>query len=312
MESKTTAAVFPGQGTQRPGMGKDFYDNIPASRLIYEEASEAVGWDVAALCFGDDDRMNLTEYAQPCILATEMAMFRGLQDMYGFTADYFGGHSLGEYTALVAAGAMPLSDALKIVNARGRLMQQASPPGVGAMAAVITENLDADVIREILEGLPMDVANINSSDQVVISGRADILDIASDRLRQAADPEKPLRIVPLNVSAPFHSRFMGTIREAFRDILDSVAAKLNPDKAEQVTSNFSGLFHSGNTSHIIEALVSQISNSVKWRDNMQALAGKAQLIYEIGPNRPLRNFFMSIGITCRSITTLSSAKREFA
>ena len=312
MNSEKTAVVFPGQGAQRSGMGKDFYENIKESRQTYEKASQTLGWDVADLCFGDDEKINLTEYAQPCILTTEIAMFEGLKSLYGFTPDYFGGHSLGEYTALVAADAMPFSEALKTVQIRGQLMQQATPPGTGGMAAVIFQNLDVDLIHKILEGLPLDVANINSADQVVISGQADSIEIAGDRLKQLTNSDQSLRFVPLNVSAPFHSRFMLSIRDTFRDVLNSVSAKLNPDNAGKVTSNYTGCFHSGNTANIIEGLVSQISNSVNWRDNMKALAGKAQKIYEIGPNRPLRNFFSSIGITCQSITTFSSAKRTFA
>lgn len=223
MTNEKTALVFPGQGTQRTGMGRDFYDNIPASRDTFEEASQALGCDVASLCFEDDYRLNLTEYAQPCILTTEIAMFRGLQSLYGFEPDFFGGHSLGEYTALVAANVIPFSDALKTVRARGRLMQQASPPRTGCMAAVIAENLDIDDIRHTLEGLSLDVANINSSGQVVISGRADSMDIAQIRLEQAAKNNQPIRFVPLNVSAPFHSRFMLGIRDAFRDVLESIA-----------------------------------------------------------------------------------------
>ncbi len=312
MNKEITAVVFPGQGTQRSGMGKDFYDNIKKSRETYEEASETLGWDVADLCFGNDQKINLTEFTQPCILTTEIAMFEGLKSLYGFTSDFFGGHSLGEYTALVAADVMPFSEALRTVQIRGQLMQQATPPGTGGMAAVIAQNLDVDMIRKTLEGLPMDVANINSTDQIVISGQADSIDMAGDLLKQTVNSNQSMRFVPLNVSAPFHSRFMLSIRDAFRDVLNSVSAKLNPDNASKVTSNYTGRFHSGDTANIIEELVAQINNSVNWWDNMKALSGKAQKIYEIGPNRPLRNFFSSIGITCQSITTFSAAKRAFA
>jgi len=136
-EKKLTVAVFPGQGSQRPGMGKDFYEAMPVSRRTFEEASDALGWDVAALCFGDDARLNLTEYTQPCIVTTEVAMLRGLAEKFGFRADCFGGHSLGEFTALTAAGVMPFADTVQIVRMRGRLMQDAVPVGVVSMAAVI-------------------------------------------------------------------------------------------------------------------------------------------------------------------------------
>jgi len=312
MNQEKTAVVFPGQGTQRPGMGKDFHDNVKKSRETYEEASDSLGWDVAELCFGDDEKINLTEYAQPCILATEIAMYRGLQFLYGFEPQYFGGHSLGEYTALVAAEAMPFADALKTVQARGQLMQKATPPGIGSMAAVIGKDLDADMVRKSLKGLPMDVANINSADQIVISGQADSMDIVEKRLMQAADNGNDLRFVPLNVSAPFHSRFMDTIKDRFTDILNSISVKLNSDNAGRVTSNFTGSFHSGNVANLIEKLVAQISNSVNWRENMAILAEKTHEIYEIGPNRPLRNFFRSMEVKCHSITTFSAAQRAFA
>ncbi|MFP4193596.1 MAG: ACP S-malonyltransferase [Desulfosalsimonas sp.] len=313
MKEKTkTAVVFPGQGSQRSGMGKDFYENAEVSRRTFEEASDILGWDVAAMCFSEDERMNLTEYAQPCILTTEIAMMRAMEELYGFAPDYFGGHSLGEYTALVAAGALPFADALKTVETRGHLMQQASPPGQGAMAAVISKNLDMGKIREILNDLPIDVANINSTDQVVISGRADSMDMARQRISLAVGDEQNMRFVPLNVSAPFHSRFMNTVREKFREVLSVIAARLNEGKAQRVTSNYTGRFHDPAKSRVIEALVAQLSGSVKWRDNMSALAEKSQKIYEIGPNRPLKNFFRSLDVNCRSITTFSAAAREFS
>jgi [acyl-carrier-protein] S-malonyltransferase/trans-AT polyketide synthase/acyltransferase/oxidoreductase domain-containing protein len=312
MNQESVAVVFPGQGTQRHGMGKDFFEAVDISRRTYEEASDALGWDVADLCFGDNERLNLTEYAQPCILATEIAMFRGIQSLYGFAPRYFGGHSLGEYTALVAANAMPFADALKTVHTRGQLMQQANPPGVGAMAAVIGQNLDADLIKSSIQGLPVDVANINSADQVVISGQSDAMGTVEKRLQAATGNDASFRFVPLNVSAPFHSRFMVGIREAFREVLSKVSERINPEKASLVTSNFTGGFHEGGRFRIIEELVAQISNSVRWRENMQVLADKATIIYEIGPNRPLRNFFTSMGVTCQSVTSLSAAARVFA
>jgi len=312
MSQESAAVVFPGQGTQRHGMGKDFFEAVDVSRRTFEEASDALGWDVADLCFGNDEKINLTEFAQPCILATEIAMFRGIQSLYGFAPRYFGGHSLGEYTALVAANAMLFSDALKTVHARGQLMQQANPPGAGAMAAVISQNLDEDLIKNSIQDLPIDVANINSAEQVVISGQADAMETVEKRLQAATGNDASLRFVPLNVSAPFHSRFMTGIKDTFREVLQKMADRLNPEKASMVTSNFTGGFHGASRFKIIEGLVAQISNSVRWRENMQVLADKAAIIYEIGPNRPLRNFFTSMGVTCQSVTSLSAAGRVFA
>ena len=150
MSNGRTAIVFPGQGSQRQGMGKDFYESIPECRRIYEEASDALGWDVAALCFGEDEKLNLTAYAQPSIVVTEIAMLKAIMEKYGITPDVFGGHSLGEYTALVAAGVLPLETVIRIVHIRGRLMQEAVPVGQGAMAAVIRKDLNARMIRELL------------------------------------------------------------------------------------------------------------------------------------------------------------------
>jgi len=309
---KNIAVVFPGQGSQRPGMGKDFYEQIPVCRKTYEEAADALSWDVSAMCFGEDEKLNLTEYTQPCIVTTEIAMLRGLSKRYGFASEYFGGHSLGEFTALVAAGVMPLAETLKIVQARGKLMQDAVPLGVGGMAAIISEDIDIDALKKLMKDLPADVANINSANQVVVSGELSALPEIEKRLAQTLPSEKPFRFIHLNVSAPFHSRLMKSIENRFADTLEKFGKNLNPQNASKVTSNFTGSFHSDDISGIREKLVNQISNTVQWRGNMQSLAAKAAEIYEIGPARPLREFFKTIGVTCQSITGLAAAEKSFS
>jgi [acyl-carrier-protein] S-malonyltransferase len=305
------AVVFPGQGSQRPGMGKDFYDQISVSRETYEEASEALGWDVASLCFGEDERLNLTEYTQPCIVTTEVAMMRGLKSLYDFSPLYFGGHSLGEFAAMVAADVLPLNDTVRIVHTRGRLMQEVTPVGVGAMSAVIGEKLNIPLILETLTGLPIDVANVNSAKQVVISGEAKYMAEAESRLTEVLGKDQSVRFVQLNVSAPFHSRFMSPIEESFTETLRRFEAGMASEKATGVTSNFTGGFHADDKDEIIHNLVSQLSNTVKWMDNMSELSSQAEKIYEVGPGRPLRAFFQSMDVDCSSITALSAAERLF-
>jgi [acyl-carrier-protein] S-malonyltransferase/trans-AT polyketide synthase/acyltransferase/oxidoreductase domain-containing protein len=293
-------------------MGKDFYEQIPVCRKTYEEAADALSWDVSAMCFGEEEKLNLTEYTQPCIVTTEIAMLRGLSKRYGFASEYFGGHSLGEFTALVAAGVMPLAETLKIVQTRGKLMQDAVPLGVGGMAAIISEDIDIDALKKLMKDLPADVANINSANQVVVSGELSALPEIEKRLAQTLPSEKPFRFIHLNVSAPFHSRLMKSIENRFADTLEKFGKNLNPQNASKVTSNFTGSFHSDDISGIREKLVNQISNTVQWRGNMQSLAAKAAEIYEIGPARPLREFFKTIGVTCQSITGLAAAEKSFS
>ncbi|MHB8136939.1 MAG: ACP S-malonyltransferase [Smithellaceae bacterium] len=310
-EMKDTVVVFPGQGSQRQGMGKDFYDQIPVCRQTYEEASDALGLDIASICFNEDDRLNLTEYTQPSIVTTEMAMLRGLAERYGLKAGYFGGHSLGEFTALVAAGVMPFADTVQIVRMRGRLMQEAVPVGVGSMAAVISEDINVPALKAMLADLPIDVANINSANQVVISGAAAALPEVENRCKGLFPAPQTYRFVQLNVSAPFHSRFMKKIEEPFAETLKKFSQSFNVQNAARVTSNYSGSFHIASADGVMNNLVSQLSNSVLWRENMQALAALATGVYEIGPGRPLRDFFRTIGVACQSVTGLGTAEKIF-
>ena len=301
-----TTVVFPGQGSQRPGMGRDFDGRFDASRRVYDEASEALALDMRRLCFAPDSRLALTEYVQPAILATEIAMLRGLAEAFGMTAQRFGGHSLGEYTGLVAAGVIPLGDAVRIVRERGRLMQEAVPVGRGRMVAVIGQSLDGSVIERALEGLTVTVANDNSPDQVVLSGLGDDVRAAERRLAEGAAGAF-LRLVPLDVSAPFHSPLMAPIEPAFAAVLAS--ARWDTTNAPRVTSNLTGGFHDRDLAALRQRLVRQISGTVRWRNNMLALTDRPTRVLEIGPGRPLRGFFKAIGVSVESITDIRSAER---
>jgi len=307
------AVVFPGQGTQRPGMGKDFFDQLSVSRETYEEASDALGWDIAALCFADNaDELNLTAFCQPCILTTEIAMIRALAERYGFSPSFYGGHSLGEFTALVAADALPLSEAVRIVHRRGQLMQDAITPGVGTMAAVISDNLDSETLSRQLDELPIDLANINSIHQIVISGLADAMPEAAEKVKEMFAEGQAFRFVPLNVRTPFHSRFMRPAEMQFEEVLRAVGKNLKPHNADgRVTSNYTGGFHNDREDDIIANLVHQVSNAVHWKDNMKHIVSRTDIIYEVGPGRPLRDFFKTVDANCVSISSLKSAERIF-
>ena len=305
----STVVVFPGQGSQRAGMARDFHDEFPVARAVFEEASEALGWDVGALCFEEDERLNLTEFTQPAIVTAEIAMMRVLVEELGLEASHFGGHSLGEYTALVAAGAMPLSVAAKIVRRRGALMQQAVPAGQGAMAAVIAPDIANRDLSEVTAGLEVDVANRNAVDQVVLSGATDGVAKASARVA-ALLADVAHKIVPLNVSAPFHSRMMRGIEPEFRAVLNDASGDIDASRCGVVSSNFTGGFHEPNLEALLDGLTRQVSGTVDWIANMDALASVADRILEVGPNRPLRGFFKKSGHDVASIISVRAARKE--
>ncbi len=307
-----TAVVFPGQGAQRAGMARDFHERFAVSREAFATASEAIGLDVAALCFEEDERLDRTEFTQPAILTAEIAMMRGLAEL-GLAATWFGGHSLGEYTALVAAGAMPLDVAVRVVRRRGALMQTAVPLGEGTMVAVIGDGIARVELRAALAGLEVDVANKNSAGQIVLSGATAQMDEACARVREAtAAAGITVELVPLTVSAPFHSRRMRAIEPAFRAVLDEVAPHIDAARATQVTSNLTGGFHTGTLDALLDALTRQVSGAVDWIANMDAIARAAETIYEVGPNRPLRGFFKSTGREITSIVSLKAGEKALA
>jgi [acyl-carrier-protein] S-malonyltransferase len=307
----TIAIVFPGQGSQRAGMALDFYERFAASRHVFAEASDALGLDISALCFNEDPRLDLTEFTQPAILTTEIAMLRALQGEFGLAATVFGGHSLGEYTALCAAGAIPLDVAVRLVRRRGALMQAAVPPGDGAMVAVRGTGVAFLDFAASLDAIGVDVANVNSPDQVVLSGPASSMDRACAMVAELASG-LVLDLVPLLVSAPFHSRRMRVVESDFRVALAEVAPSFDAVRAAVVPSNLRGGFHTGELDALLDALERQISGRVDWMANMRALVTRADRIIEVGPGRPLRGFFKSMGVEIASIVSCKTAERAIA
>ncbi len=303
------AVVFPGQGAQRPGMALDFVEQFDVSKQVFDQANQALPFDIVDLIQSEEEKLNLTEYTQPCILTAEMAMFVALKKYFGYQPQYFAGHSLGEYTALVAVGAMPLEVAVKLVHLRGQLMQKAVPAGEGSMAAIINDGLAVDEIRSLCDSFEVDVANDNSPTQVVASGRKE----GVDQVIVALEPEVEagMRVVPLVVSAPFHSRYMAVIEDQFKQALNEVRGELDAPKATKVISNFLGNFHTGDTDDLIDALTRQISGTVRWRDNMKMLIDVADEIVEVGPNRPLRGFFKAMDSNIKAVIDVRSANKAF-
>jgi len=282
MSNGRTAIVFPGQGSQRQGMGKDFYESIPECRRIYEEASDALGWDVAALCFGEDEKLNLTAYAQPSIVVTEIAMLKAIMEKYGITPDVFGGHSLGEYTALVAAGAIAFEDALPLVRFRAQVMQEAVPPGAGAMAAIL--GADDDVVRaacaEAAQGDVVEPVNFNAPGQVVIAGSA----AAVDRAIDAVKARGAKRAVKLPVSAPFHSSLLAPAAARLREKLATVPVA---SPRIPVIHNYDVATHQS-PDEIRAVLVAQADHPVRWVETIRAIGARgATLVAESGPGKVL-------------------------
>ena len=301
------AVVFPGQGAQRLGMGQDFKAQFPEAAAVFSEAASVLGFDVAQICAEDEERLGQTEYTQPCILATEIAMYRVLQAHYGLAPQFFAGHSLGEYTALVAAGVMPFEVALRLVHVRGRLMQ--STTAEGCMVALIMEALPVDTVAQVAHAHNIDVANDNSAHQVVLSGQRSDMDVVVAQLEQQFGDV--MRKVSLPVSAPFHSRYMRSIEADFRSELMQCQNDYAAEHMPKVVSNFLGGFYKADVEMLIDALTQQLSGSVQWRANMAALVEQTDRIIEVGPNRPLRGFFKTIGVDIAALINVRMLTKVF-
>ena len=290
--------MFPGQGSQYTGMGKEFYDSIPVCKEVYDLAGEASGLDVAKLCFEENEQLNITEYTQIAMLATEVAIYAALKEK-GFTPDVTAGLSLGEYAALVASGVMSMKDAFAVVRKRGIYMQNAVPVG-GAMSAVL--GMDVEAIEKICsetEGA-VSVANYNCPGQIVITGEKTAVDAAAASLKEAG----ARRVVPLNVSGPFHSPMLAHAGEQLGEALENV----------EISENFIPYVANVTADYVTKAeevkplLTKQVASSVRWQQTIERLiADGADTFVEIGPGKTLSGFMRKIN---RNVTVYNIDKME--
>lgn len=299
----TIAYIFPGQGSQHPGMGKDLADNFPAARRVFEEADEALSFGISRLCFeGPSEALQLTENTQPAILSVSVAGLRAME-AEGFPQPvYVAGHSLGEYSALVAAGALSLADAARTVRARGRYMQEAVPPGQGAMAAVIGAELAQieKICREASQGQVCAPANINSPNQVVIAGNTEAIDRAIELLKEKGAK----RVVKLNVSAPFHCALMMPAQERLAADLRSLSLD---DLHIPLVSNVDAV-EVRKAIDAREGLVRQVSSSVRWLESVELLIREGiDTFIEVGPGKVLSGLMRQISREVKSLNAEDTA-----
>jgi [acyl-carrier-protein] S-malonyltransferase len=294
------AFVFPGQGAQKVGMGKSLAERFPICRETFEEADAALGESLSGLCFeGPEDRLLLTEHTQPAILAMSVAVCR-LVEVEGVRPAFAAGHSLGEYSAHVAAGTLSFADALRTVRRRGQYMQEAVPVGTGAMAAIL--GLDADAVaeacREAAADAPGEVvtpANLNAPGQVVIAGHA----AAVTRAGEKAKARGAKRVIPLAVSAPFHCALMQPAEERLAPELRALRVA---DPRIPVVANVDAE-PKRDAGAAIEALIRQVSAPVRWEDVVKRLVAEgARTFVELGPGSVLAGLIKKID---RSVTVIS-------
>ena len=296
------AFLFPGQGSQKVGMGKALSDSFAEARAVFDEADAALGEQLSTLCFeGPDDRLMLTETTQPAILTVSVAAARVLAQR-GVSPAFVAGHSLGEYSANVVAGTIAFGDAVRIVRRRGRYMQEAVPVGEGAMAAIL--GLDADIVRQACEdvagGEVVSPANINGAGQVVIAGHAAAVQRASERAKALG----ARRAIPLPVSAPFHCALMQPAQDRLAPELRTLTVH---DPRVPVVANVDAE-PKRSAGDAIDALVRQVSAPVRWEDVVRRLASEGVTTYvEVGPGTVLSGLARKIH---KDATVLSFAAPE--
>jgi [acyl-carrier-protein] S-malonyltransferase len=291
------AFVFPGQASQYPGMGKELAEKYPVARALFDEADKALGFSISKMCFeGSEDELKLTANTQPAILTVSTAAYRVLEEK-GITPDYVAGHSLGEYSALVAAGSLKFADAVKLVRKRGTYMQEAVPAGQGAMAAImgVSPAVVIDACKRAAEGEVCAPANLNSPEQTVISGNAG----AVKRAVEIASQLGAKRSMVLAVSAPFHSALMMPAQQKLEK--DLAAIQLSDLQMPLVTNVDADTIRNGEEAR--SALVRQVSMPVRWEESMRLLLDEGvNTFVEVGPGRVLTGLMRQIE---RSVATLN-------
>ena len=292
------AFLFPGQGAQYVGMGKDFYEAFPVCREVFEEASKASGLDIPVLCFEENDKLNQTEYTQICMLAVEASILKAVETQ-GIQSDVNAGLSLGEYGAVIASGVMSLKDAFRVVRQRGIYMQEAVPTG-GAMIAVL--GLDAKIIEKVCEEVEgiVSVANYNCPGQIVISGLKEAVETAAVKLKEAG----ARRVIPLNVSGPFHSYLLEAAGEKLGRFLENIP--VSEPKIPYV-ANVTAAYVT-KAEDVKPLLTRQVSSSVRWQQSVETmLADGVDRFIEIGPGKTLAGFIRKIN---REATVINIEKFE--
>jgi [acyl-carrier-protein] S-malonyltransferase len=301
------AFIFPGQGSQAPGMGRGLAEKYPAAREVFEEADDALGFALSRLCFeGPAEELQLTENTQPAILAASVAALRAAEAEGLPRPDFVAGHSLGEYSALVAAGALSLRDAVRTVRKRGRYMQEAVPVGAGAMAAILGADLETveAVCSEARQGGEVcSPANVNSPGQVVIAGSAAAVGRAIPLLKARGAK----RAVPLKVSAPFHCALMLPAQSRLAADLEQVEFK---DLSVPLVSNVDArVVRTGAEAR--DSLVRQVSSPVRWRESVELLAREGEGVFvEVGPGKVLCGLVRQTAPQARCLNVEDSASLE--
>ena len=301
------AFLFPGQGSQYPGMGRDLAEKYPESRAVFDEADAALGFSIFKLCCdGTEDALKQTENTQPAILTVSIAAYRALEKR-GITPDFAAGHSLGEYSAVVAAGGLDFAEAVKIVRGRGRYMKEAVPAGEGAMAAILglPPSEVAEVCKKAAGGDVVSPANLNSLEQTVISGGA----AAVKRAVEIASQSGAKRAVMLPVSAPFHSAMMAPAQERLE--ADLRAANFHALKFPVVTNVDAEAVTTGDEAR--EALIRQVTHPVRWLDSIHEMIDAGVTIFvEVGPGKVLSGLLRQIDRSIRAFNVEDSAGLEAA